>query len=105
MVSDQFTNERLEYLLGFPRINMNSVGEFCLTNNIKAHIFSYPSTLKNDGKPLKSLLDLLCKDKFDYKPYTLMGINLIVNICLTVDKVFEYMIRLPSPTYLYAHYF
>lgn len=63
MIPDNFSNERFENLLGFPKLNMNSAGSFCLTTSLKNHVFSYPSTLINDGKPLKSLLDLLCKDK------------------------------------------
>jgi hypothetical protein len=84
---------------------MNCIGSFGLTSNIKTHVFSYPSTLRDDERPLKSLLDLLCKDKFDYKPYTVVLLSTLINLCLNFDHVYQYIARLPSPSYMHAHYF
>lgn len=102
---DKFTSDRMEMLLGFPQLNMNSEGSFALVSNVKAPIFSYPSTLRIEERPLRSLLDLLCKEKIEYKPYSICLMQLVLELCIQQDHIFQYMIKLPPPTYMEAHYF
>lgn len=56
-----YNEDRMQLLFGFPQLNMNSEGSFALTTNIHGHAFSYPSTLRGEDRPMRSLLDLMCK--------------------------------------------
>lgn len=105
MITDEYTEDRLQLLLGFPQLNMNGEGSFALTTNVRVQVFSYPSAIRGEDKPTRSLLDLLCKDRLDYKPFNIVLMNLVMNLCSLFDHVFQHIARLPAPGYYHAHYF
>ena len=84
---------------------MNGEGSFALTTNIRTQVFSYPSIIRGEDRPLRSLLDLLCKERLEYKAYNIVLMHLITTLCVTFDHVFQHMARLPPPSYFHAHYF
>jgi len=111
-INDELQNERIEWLLGIPHLSKGfaaftvkdkpyeqiKIGLY-LINTIKENVNEYPSPLAYKFS-YDSILNLLWNHKrnFDINP-----ILCLLNL-LKIPAVFDYLVKLPPPTYQYAKY-
>jgi hypothetical protein len=115
-IDDEFCGKiyldlRIQWVFGLPVpifSNKTFNIEFCAAaiHAIDEEVFSYPSFLNFSGFDVKpSVCSLIWSQRKRWDGACVLSINWLLDLCMSSDKLFKYLQRLPPPTYQFSSYF
>ena len=110
LLSNFYTDCRIDWVIGVPLLVSQKKSEVYqfgsgILNAIDEEVYSYPSTVYFDQNEMKnSLLGLILSQKKRWDHSCLYSIKNLLKICIKNTKIYEYLFKIPAPTYQFFHF-
>ena len=104
LLTDSMQKERFEWILGYPQPISRLDYGLAAVSDIADEVNSFNSPLSNESRD-DPLLHQLWRNKNREEPLTIQCFKAILNLANVCDAFYNYLMLMPSPSYIFSSYF
>ena len=103
-IKDSIQKKRIEWILGIPQQSLNKFETFALVDSLEDNVIQYETPLFIDSSNHTSLLNLIYQNKKRWENSCMVLLCKLIDIANNNSAVFDYLISLPPPCYIYSRF-